>query len=235
MQGTVLIGAVDNTTNFSIIQHNIARLSSWRCILFGSVPGAASLSGLSSRCTLLDPPNDGHRWFWGGLLLTAAAAVPQNTTHVMVLLDDVDMSGVHVSRLIAMFTAYSAAVMSPRILGATYPAMYRNNTNLTVAKLDAIETYATVFTKSSFACFLGMINLSASAFPLYSIVGFGYDRCFSGLCNGSSYVFRGETAKHLGKRRLRGKHNHGKAQWSHLERVTRKTGRSCGRYYLLPS
>ena len=236
LRGCVLVGAVDHTTNFTMLRHNIALMTNWTCVVFGSKRDAASLSGLSSRCTLLDPPKDRFQWFWGGLLLRAASVVPQNTTHVMTLLDDVDISAVSIPRIMQTFDQYPAAVVSPRIQNASFDIMYRHHPGVDVVSLDAIETYATVFSASAFDCFTKMIRLTAAKFPQRSIVGWGYDRCFSGLCNGSSYVVQTEVAQHSGKRRLWGEKMKwpgavGGSQLRHIRRETKRlTGRECGQY-----
>ena len=243
-RNVLLVGALGRTSNISLVSANINMLAAqdWRCVVVAFEHHA--LQDTLPPCHFVSPPDAGH-WYWGSLIAHAYRSTDllSAADRVMLLMDDVRLEGVNMSRLLSWLRP-GVGVVTPRVGGATYYQMSHRMqgryANATAVRMDAIETYATLFTGSAFRCWVSMIDALEPHFPRGSIVGWGMDRCYCAMCepqHGMSVIVPGELVRHTGRRLLRAANStsFGIAQVDLLKRTAHgQTGRHCGQFKYLP-
>ena len=237
----LLVGALGRTSNMSLVSANINMFAAqdWRCVVLAFEHH--DLQHTLPPCHLVSPPDAGH-WYWGSLIAHAyrSTHLLSAADRVILLMDDVRLAGVNLSRLLSWFRP-GVGVVTPRVGGATKYPMVTRHADATAVRIDAIEIYATLFTGSAFRCWVSMIDALEPHFPRGSIVGWGMDRCYYAMCepeHGMSVIVQDELVRHTGRRLLRAANSTslGKAQLNLLKRTAQgRTGRQCGQFAILES
>lgn len=119
--------------------------------------------------------------------------VTSGYTHVMILLDDIQLPYTfRLGELMNVMIRNNLSVISPTIIGATYPAttcvfcrprlrtdkgkVTKVSALHTGHKTQVIEIFATLFTLSAWSCWWNLLQ------PSLNSVGWGYDRCMYNFC-----------------------------------------------------
>merc|ERR1740117_504693 len=111
------------------------------------------------------------------------------------LMDDVDVSNVHMETFMATFMQHRLDVAAPSI---TNPWFWRvmnagpASRGCLVRKTLFVDMLFTVFTQSAFACWQGQLDLSNNR------MGWGYDQTLGTACNVTIGVLDDHSVRHVG-------------------------------------
>ena len=98
-------------------------------------------------------------------------------THIMLLLDDVELKNFHVGDFMDIMTYNNLTLASPAVQQGQFPCNRRENIgDEPGGTVTAIEIFAAVFTMDAFACFWTMVD------PFTNYIGWGYDLYFQFFC-----------------------------------------------------
>jgi hypothetical protein len=99
-----------------------------------------------------------------------------NYSHVMILLDDVELRNFAVDRFLDIMTFNNLTSASPAIKQGQFPCNRQENLDSVGGTSVAIEVFATFFTAESFDCFWSLLD------PHVNFIGWGYDLFFPTFC-----------------------------------------------------
>ena len=141
-------------------------------------------------------------YFHGNFASYMKAALPKllvksGYSHVMVLLDDLQLPFTfRLDNMMAIMNRNNLSVISPTIIGATYPSTtcsfckprLRSDNAQTIPatylrvghQVDVIEIFAAMFTMPAWDCWWRLLQ------PSLNSIGWGYDRCLKKFCSTSS-------------------------------------------------
>jgi hypothetical protein len=104
----------------TLVDNNLRHFppDAWKCLLLGN---AQRSDYPSSRCDVSVHPHT----MWGEILHINSPRIKEyDCERIMLVLDDVNLQGLNVAKLIHFADRRKADMVSPRVLGATHPWMY---------------------------------------------------------------------------------------------------------------
>jgi hypothetical protein len=139
-------------------------------------------------CRIVDNHVDeGHLWtFW---MKNVSQSDLESHSHLALLLEDVDISGVDVENLLRIMAYHSATIVSPALdePAKTQSGLYHHPsmqpTNAEVGRIVRyIDPQFTVFTLEAYKCWQNMFDLAINP------IGWGYGRLVNSVCDAKMAV-----------------------------------------------